>query len=455
MTDALPAPVDFFHPSRRSYRFTVLLFVGLLPFGSYFAYDSIGAMAPTLMQAWHTDQSAIGGMYTIYSVAAIICVLLAGVMIDRIGTRKASLILSGLVVAGACIVAIAPNYTIAAVGRFIFGAGSESLVVAQSAILARWFRGKELAFSFGVTLALMRLGTLFSFNSVSSVVDVCNRTGCVFWQPGFGFKAALWAAAGCCLLSLACNVAYFVLDRRAERPLGLAESGAGDKIVFADIKKFGHSYWFVVALCATFYSAIFPFTALSTDFFHEKWGLPLTTGTGGSFLEQVLRDYLHMFSTAGGTTSIIIFASMCLAPFAGGLVDRIGRRGSLMLLGALLMIPCYLVLGFTMAPPWLPMLLLGAAFVLVPAAMWPAVPLIVEKNRVGTAFGLMTMIQNLGLAFFPWMNGRLRVLTHTYQSSMVMFALLGATGFVFALLLLRADRRAGAPLEHPQRQAAA
>ena len=443
MTDALHAPIGAFHPSRGAYRYTVLLFVGLLPFGSYFAYDSIGAMAPTLMTAWHTDQSAIGGMYTIYSVAAILCVLLAGLMIDRIGTRRASLILSGLVVAGACIVAIAPNFTIAAIGRFIFGAGSESLIVAQSAILARWFRGKELALSFGITLAIMRLGTLFSFNTVSSISD------------NFGWQWALWVAALCCVASFGCNLAYFVLDRHAERPLGLEEAGAGDKIVFADVKKFGSSYWFVVALCATFYSAIFPFTALSTDFFHEKWGLPLTTGTGGGFLAQALRDYVHMFSTAGGTTSIIIFASMCFAPFAGGLVDRIGRRGSLMLLGALLMIPCYLVLGFTMVPPWLPMLLLGAAFVLVPAAMWPAVPLIVEKNRVGTAFGLMTMIQNIGLAFFPWMNGRLRVLTHTYQSSMVMFALLGATGFVFALLLLRADAKAGAPLEHPHREGAA
>ena len=443
MTDALRAPAGTFHPSRRAYRYTVLLFVGLLPFGSYFAYDSIGAMAPTLMKAWHTDQSAIGGMYTIYSVAAILCVLLAGLMIDRIGTRRASLILSALVVTGACLVAVAPNFTVAAIGRFIFGAGSESLIVAQSAILARWFRGKELALSFGITLAIMRLGTLFSFNTVSSISD------------NFGWQWALWVAALCCVASLGCNLAYFVLDRHAERPLGLEESGAGDKIVFADVKKFGASYWFVVALCATFYSAIFPFTALSTDFFHEKWGLPLTTGTGGSFLAQALRDYLHMFSTAGGTTSIIIFASMCLAPFAGGLVDRIGRRGSLMLLGALLMIPCYLILGFTMVPPWIPMLLLGAAFVLVPAAMWPAVPLIVEKNRVGTAFGLMTMIQNVGLALFPWLNGRLRVLTHTYQSSMVMFATLGAAGFVFAVLLLRSDARAGAPLEHPQREGAA
>jgi len=435
MTDAESTEPGWFHPSRPAYRYTVLLFVGLLPFGSYFAYDSIGAMATTLMKAWHTDQSAIGGLYTIYSVAAIVCVLLAGLMIDRIGTRLASLILSGLVVVGACIVALAPSITVAAMGRFVFGAGSESLIVAQSAILARWFRGKELALSFGVTLAIMRLGTLFSFNGISSV------------SSRFGVNAALWVAAGLCAFSLLCNLVYFAMDRHGERALGLAEAGAGDKIVFSDVKKFGHSYWYVVALCATFYSAIFPFTALSTDFFHEKWGLPLTVDSGGSFLGAVFNDFAHMFSTAGGTTSIIIFASMCLAAFAGGLVDRVGRRASLMVLGALLMIPCYLTLGFTMVPPYLPMILLGASFVLVPAAMWPSVPLIVEKNVTGTAFGLMTMIQNAGLALFPYLNGKLRVATHSYEASMVMFASLGAVGVVFALLLLGADRREGGALE--------
>jgi len=435
MGDVTQTDAGWFHPSRGAYRYTVLLFVGLLPFGSYFAYDSIGAMAPTLMKAWHADQSAIGGLYTIYSIAAIICVFLSGLMIDRIGTRLASLILSALVVAGACIVAIAPSITVAAIGRFIFGAGSESLIVAQSAILARWFRGRELALSFGITLAIARMGTLFSFNGISSV------------SSRYGVEAALWVAAALCVFSLLCNLVYFAMDKHGERALGLAEAGAGDKIVFADVKKFGHSFWFVVLLCVTFYSAIFPFTALSTDLFHEKWGLPLTVDSGGSFLGAVFKDFTHMFSTAGGTTSIIIFASMCFAPFAGGLVDRIGRRASLMVLGSLLMIPCYLVMAYTMVPPYLPMILLGAAFVLVPAAMWPSVPLIVEKNVVGTAFGLMTMIQNAGLALFPWLNGRLRVATHNYEASMVMFASLGACGFVFALLLLRADRREGGALE--------
>ena len=73
----------------------------------------------------------------------------------------------------------------------------------------------------------------------------------------------------------------------------------------------------------------------------------------------------------------------------------------MMLLGSALMIPAFLSMGFTMIPPVLPMIVLGAAFVMVPAAMWPSIPLIVEKNRVGTAFGLCTMVQNVGLALFP------------------------------------------------------
>jgi MFS family permease len=240
---------------------------------------------------------------------------------------------------------------------------------------------------------------------------------------------------------------YNLLDARGEHVLGLKEEGGGDKIVFSDIRKFGSSYWFVTLLCVTFYSAIFPFTALSTDFFNAKWGLPLTADTEGGFFYQVFYNILHMFTTAGGTTTIIIFASMVCAPIFGQVVDRIGRRASMMVVGSLLMVPAFLLLAFTMLPPAIPMIMLGAAFVLVPAAMWPSIPLIVEKNRVGTAFGLTTTIQNFGLALFPWANGYLRDLTSDYTASMVMFSVLGIFGLFFALALRRADHTAGGILE--------
>jgi len=104
-------------------------------------------------------------------------------------------------------------------------------------------------------------------------------------------------------------------------------------------------------------------------------------------------------------------------------------------------------MGITNIYPVLPMMALGAAFVLVPAAMWPSIPLIVRKERVGTAFGLMTAVQNIGLALFPLLNGILRDTTKTYTSSMIMFSCLGFFGLMFAVLLKRADTKEGKGLE--------
>jgi MFS-type transporter involved in bile tolerance (Atg22 family) len=125
-----------------------------------------------------------------------------------------------------------------------------------------------------------------------------------------------------------------------------------------------------------------------------------------------------------------------------------------MIAGSLLMIPCHLALGLTKIYPVYPMILLGFSFVLVPAAMWPSVPLIVKSERVGTAFGLMTAIQNIGLGLFPLLNGLLRDKTGSYVASQAMFASLGLIGLVFALLLKRADRREGQGLEVPPKAGA-
>ena len=74
-------------------------------------------------------------------------------------------------------------------------------------------------------------------------------------------------------------------------------------------------------------------------------------------------------------------------------------------------------------------------------------PLVVDEKRVGTAFGLMTAIQNMGLGLFPYLNGKLRDLTGTYTATQVMFAGLGVVGLILAFLLLRSDRRHGNALE--------
>ncbi len=439
MTGQAPTGLKgWFNPASRPYRFTVLFFVSMLTFGSYFAYDIIGAIAPTLVKDLGASRETVGTLYTVYSIAAIISVLIGGFLIDKLGTRMASMIFSVLVFLGSLLVAFGGSLPLVFAGRFIFGAGSEPLVVAQSAILSRWFKGKELALSFGIALTVSRLGTLFSFN-----------TGELIVQHFGGYRYALIAAMLFCLLSLISNIVYVFMDRYGEKALALEETGTDEKLVLSDVKKFGPAFWYIAMLCVLFYSAIFPFTALSTDFFVDKWGIARVAPAEGGFFRQAFNNFLHMFSTAGGISSIIIFASMVLAPFAGQLVDKIGKRATLMIFGSLLLIPSHLLMGLTNIYPAYPMILLGAAFVLVPAAMWPSVPLIVKKELVGTAFGLITFIQNIGLALFPFLNGRLRDVTHSYTASMVMFASLGFFGLIFAFLLKREDKKLGGILERP------
>lgn len=436
MMTSIQEAAGTFHPSRELYRFIILIFVASLSFGSYFAYDIVSAIAPTLVEELGAARGTVGAFFTAYSVAAVLAVLIGGMLIDKLGTRKASILFSLLVFIGAAVVWQAKSIPVFFIGRFIFGAGSEPLIVAQSAILARWFKNKELALSFGLTLTVSRLGSLFAFN-----------TGELFSSYFKSFRYALLVAVAACLLSLLGNLIYIFMDRRAERILELKDGGGGDKIVFKDIKEFKPTFWYVTFLCVTFYSAIFPFTSLSTDFFVDKWGIARVAEATGGFLHQVFNSFFHMFSTAGGISSIIIFASMVLAPFAGRLVDKIGKRATLMIIGSLIMIPSHLTMGLTRLYPVYPMIALGAAFVLVPAAMWPSIPLIVRKERVGTAFGLMTAIQNIGMALFPFLNGFLRDITKTYTSSMLMFAGLGLAGLIFAVLLKRADVREGGGLE--------
>ena len=239
------------------------------------------------------------------------------------------------------------------------------------------------------------------------------------------------------------------MDKNAEKILRLAEEGAGDKILMNDIRKLPKSFWYITLLCVTFYSAIFPFTAHSTTFFHEKWMLPLAASSDSGIVSSVIAQFRNMFSTAGGLTSVPIFASMMLAPWLGKWVDKFGHRATIMIFGSLMLIPAHLVMGYTDIYPVIPMIVLGLAFALVPAAMWPSVPLIVEKKLVGTAFGLMTMIQNIGLALLPQMIGYFRDTTGAWVVSMTIMAGLGIFGLVFSLLLKRADANEGGRLETP------
>lgn len=379
--------------------------------GNYYVYDSISPLADVLRKQLAFTDSNIGTLNGIYSVPNIIMVVIGGLIIDRIGTRRATLIFGSICFIGASITASTGSFYIMAVGRLVFGLGAESLIVAVTTALAKWFRGKELSFAFGINLTIARLGTFAALNSPTWAKPAYEH-----WQ-----WPLLIATAASCLCVIGA-VSYSAMESVGARRYSLGHAEETDKVVFRDILRFPVSYWFVVLLCLTFYSAIFPFQTFAVKFFMDAHG--------------VTRE------NAGFLSSILILFSMVCTPLFGLAADRFGRRASIMALGALLLMPVYLIMAYTKLPLIIPMAMMGISFSLVPAVMWPSVAYLVDQSKLGTALGLMTMIQNIGLAGFNfligWSNDNWNASAENpagYTPGMWMFSSLGVFAMLFAIFL--------------------
>jgi MFS family permease len=394
----------------RFYRWLVLIVVSLTMFGNYYVYDALSPLADVLKQQLGFSDSSIGLLQAIYSFPNIFTVLIGGVIIDRLGLRKSLMIFGVLCVAGPAITAVSGHLWVMATGRLVFGMGAESLVVAVTTALAKWFKGKELSFAFGINLTVSRLGSFAALNS-----PTWARAAYANWR--WPFLIAL-AVSSLCVFGA---VFYWALEVHAEKRYRLGEAST-DKVVLADLFKFGVSYWYIVALCITFYSAIFPFQTFAVKYFMEAHG---TSREFGGFLSSMLT----------------LFA-MIATPLFGLLVDRVGKRALLMMGGSLMLIPVYLIMGYTHVSLYVPMAMMGVAFSLIPAVMWTSVAYIVEQSKLGTAYGMMTMIQNIGLFGFNlligWANDYSQASASNpagYHMGMWIFSVLGVLGVVFAFLL--------------------
>jgi MFS family permease len=404
------APADERPAPPRAFRWAVLVLISLAMFGNYYVYDSISPLADVLKAQLGFSDANIGLLNAIYSFPNILMVLVGGILIDRIGTRKATVLFGVLCFLGAALTVVSGTLAVMAAGRLVFGLGAESLIVAVTTAIAKWFRGKELSFAFGVNLTIARLGSFAALNAPSWAAPANER-----WQW------PLLISVGFATFCVTGAIAYWLLEKRAEERYSLGAEST-EKVVIADLFRFGTAYWLVVALCVTFYSAMFPFQTFAVKFFMEAHG---TSREEGGFLSSLLTLFAMVFT-----------------PLFGLLADKVGKRALFMMFGSLLIVPVYLVMAYTRVPLLVPMAVMGIAFSLVPAVMWPSVAYLVEQPKLGTAYGLMTMIQNVGLFGFNiligWANDHWLASAANpagYTPGMWMFSVLVFAGLLFSWLL--------------------
>jgi MFS family permease len=200
--------------------------------------------------------------------------------------------------------------------------------------------------------------------------------------------------------------------------------------------RFDTSYWLVVGLCFTFYSAIFPFRTFAIDFFTNK----ILAAHGGVAASEVAR--VAGLKLAGTLNSLVPLSAMIATPLFGLLVDRVGKRAWFMMFGSLLLMPVYLLMAYSHLSLYLPVSLMGIAFSLIPAVMWPSVAYIVAESRLGTAYALMTLIQQIGFFLLNLLIGNANDYAHAglsnpggYALGMWIFSVLGFVGMGLSILL--------------------
>ena len=402
---------------------------------------------------------------------------------------------------------------VAAVGFMIFGCGVEMAGITVSRGIVKWFKGRETALAMGSEMALARLG-----------VATCMIFSPFFAKLGGSIDVSRSVAFGVVLLCIALMmfIVYFFMDKKLDAQTGEAEE-KDDPFKVSDIGKILSSggFWLVALLCVLYYSAIFPFQKYAVNMLQCNLTLTeadINTFWGGSSVTII--QYLIMLAVAvcsftsnfsknksakiglmaAAVVALVIYCWMgymrgtaetifavfpllavAITPILGNYVDHKGKAASMLMIGSLLLIICHLTFAFVLPQfkgnaaggvivAYLTILVLGASFSLVPAALWPSVPKLVDEKIIGSAYALIFWIQNIGLWLFPLLIGKVLDKTNTdviaqmneglidaetaavsynYTWPLVMLACLGVAALILGIILKAVDKKQHLGLEEP------
>ncbi|MDO9511465.1 MAG: MFS transporter [Bacteroidales bacterium] len=450
-------------------RWVALGLISLTMFFSYFFVD----VASPLQKMFETHYKwtpevygMLGGSEFFLNVFAFFLIL-SGIILDKMGIRF-TLITSGLAmvfggalkyyaltdafqttglheVLGSFIVSIPATAKLAYIGFAIFGIGVEMAGITVSKTIVKWFKGREMALAMGIEMAIARLGVFAVF-----------QLSPIFAERGGVSNSVLWGLAFL-TMGLLTFFIYTFMDKRFDKETGTtSEASPEDEFKLSDIKKIFMNPGFlaIAGLCVLFYSAIFPFQKFATDMLASKLDVDL--------------------KTASAFVSYFPIGAMVLTPFIGYYLDLKGKGATMMIYGAVLLTVSHLIFAlvpaemFNKAFAIATIVILGVAFSLVPASMWPSIPKIVEERYLGSAFGSIFWIQNIGLLAVPVLIGWALSASnpgvseqiaagvvgakYDYTVPELIFASFGGLAFILAFVLKAVDRKKGYGLELPNKK---
>lgn len=437
-------------------RWTALVLIASMMFFAYMFVDVMSPLKSLLEEKLQWDSAAFGtyAASEYFLNVFFFFLIFAGIILDKMGIRFTGILSASLMVLGAGIkligisdwfagtgfcawldswwVSFPGSAKMASLGFMIFGCGCEMAGTTVSKAIAKWFEGKEMALAMGIEMSIARLGV---FATMWISPEISKQ-----------FDQSVFAPVAFCtvllLIGLICYIVFSVMDTKLDREL-VADGKAGgadssdEEFHISDLGKIFSSkmFWLVAMLCVLYYSGIFPFQRYAPNYVQETLGVSA--------------------ETASRLFSFFPILAMVLTPFLGAFLDYKGKGATMLIIGAVIMTCCHLCFAFLLpAVPqvWLALtliLILGVSFSLVPAALWPSVPKIIDANILGSAYCLIFWIQNIGLCLVPLLIGKTLDATGGYQVPMVIFASFGVLAILFGIWLKILDRKKHYGLEKP------
>lgn len=454
-----------------AWRWTALVLLASAMFFGYIFVDILSPLKDLLQTQRGWDSVAFGhyaGSEPFLNVF-VFFLIFAGIILDKMGVRFTAILSGSVMVLGAAInwYAVTDSFEasglktfmdgilnlpsswwnvtpwyegmpasakLAAIGFMVFGCGTEMAGITVSRGIVKWFTGHEMALAMGVEMAIARVGVAVVMLGAPVVAHIAP----VSVSRPVAFSLALLC------IGLMCFIAYGFMDKKLDAQGVKEEKDEPFKV--RDIGKILslRMFWIVALLCVLYYSAIFPF---------QKYAINMLQCDLGFTAAQ-----------AGLVFFVFPLGAAAITPFLGNFLDHKGKGASMMILGAILMIVCHLTFAFVVPATqsviitYIAIILLGISFSLVPAAMWPSVPKLIDNKLLGSAYALIFWIQNIGLYAFPMIIGSVLAACNPgvddptkldYTIPMCLFASLGVLALFLGIYLKVLDKRGGYGLEEP------
>ena len=445
-------------------RWSALILIALMMFFCYMFVDVLSPLQDMLETArgWTpTTYGTVSGSEYFLNVW-VLFLIFAGIILDKMGVRFTGLLSAGLMIVGAAIKLYGvsdgfaaggfgfdffnsfwPSFPasakVACIGFAIFGCGAEMAGVTVTKAIAKWFAGKEMAFAMGTQVAIARLGVFAVFSLSPRLAEIA---------PVSVVRPVAVVGLMLCIGFLTYLVFTF-MDRKLDRQLDASGEGPAEEFKVSDLGKLFSSPTFLIValLCVLYYSAIFPF---------QKFAVPMLQNA----LDLSAKDAADIFRW-------FPVGAMIFTPMLGAFIDFKGKGATMLILGAILMIICHLIFALVPLTPvvaYSAIVLLGISFSLVPAALWPSVPKLVENRYLGSGYSVIFWIQNIGLWAFPIIIGaalqganpgvseQIRAgvdASYNYTVPMLIFSSLGVAALLLGIWLKALDRKKGFGLELP------